>query len=221
MEKIIITGSEGLVGTSLKSHLKNKYEILDLDLKNGHNLNDEKFVKEFFNQNKANALINAFAIDDKEDFDNNHTSLNCTIEDFNQYLNTNVTSLFSVCREFIRNNNEGRIINFSSIYGLLSPKNIYGDREKFIGYGVSKAAVNQLTRHLAIHYPNFLINAIAPGGIENNQSKEFKKKYHTHTPLNRMMKVEELNALIDFLLSKNSTYTTGSIIKIDGGWTAW
>ena len=221
MEKIIFTGSEGLVGVSLKSHLKKKYEVLELDLQKGHDLSDEKFVKEFFAKNSAYALINAFALDDKDTLNNDHTSLDCSIEDFNQYLNINVTALFSVCREFIRNNNKGRIVNFSSIYGLISPKKIYGNSEKFIGYGVSKAAVNQLTRHLATHYPNFLVNAIAPGGINNNQSENFKKEYRDNVPLNRMMEVKELNALIDFLLSKNSSYTTGSVLKIDGGWTSW
>ena len=65
------------------------------------------------------------------------------------------------------------------------------------------------------------MNAIAPGGINNNQSEKFKKEYRDNVPLNRMMEVKELNALIDFLLSKNSSYTTGSVLKIDGGWTSW
>jgi len=221
MDKVIITGSEGLVGKSLKKHLQKNYKIISLDLIKGHNLNDENFVKDFFSRNPAFALINTFAIDDKENNKVEHTTLDCELSYFNKFLQTNITALLSVCREYIKNNDEGRIINFSSIYGHVSPQKIYGDKEKFIGYGVSKAGVNQLTRHLAVHYPNFLINAIAPGGIESNQSQKFKDLYNKHTPLSRMMNVKELNALVDFLLSKESKYTTGSVIKIDGGWTSW
>ena len=221
MDNIIIAGSEGLVGKSLKKHLKKSFNIISLDLAIGHDLNDEKFVKDFFTKNQAFALINTFAIDDKEDKKLQDTSLNCDLSEINKFLQTNITALLSVCREYIKNNNSGRIINFSSIYGQVSPKKIYGDKEKFIGYGISKAGVDQLTRHLAMHHPNFLINAISPGGIDNNQSEDFKKLYNKHTPLGRLMNVNELNALIDFLLSKESMYTTGSVIKIDGGWTSW
>lgn len=221
MDSIIIAGSEGLVGKSLEKHLKKTFNIISLDLSLGHDLNDEDFVKEFFSDLQAFALINTFAIDDKEDNKFQHSSLNCDLSQVNKFLQTNVTALLSVCREYIKNNNSGRIINFSSIYGQVSPKKIYGEKEKFIGYGISKAGVDQLTRHLAMHNPSFLINAISPGGIDNNQSEDFKNLYSEHTPLKRLMDVKELNALVDFLLSKQSMYTTGSILKIDGGWTSW
>ena len=159
MDNIIIAGSEGLVGKSLKKHLKKSFNIISLDLAIGHDLNDEKFVKDFFIKKSAFALINTFAIDDKEDKKLQGTSLNCDLSEINKFLQTNITALLSVCREYIKNNNSGRIINFSSIYGQVSPKKIYGEKEKFIGYGISKAGVDQLTRHLAMHHPNFLINA--------------------------------------------------------------
>ena len=104
-----------------------------------------------------------------------------SLESFNRYLNINVLSLFSVCREFARNNSKGTIVNFSSTYGITSPMpDLYpGKNEKHIGYGVPKAAVIQLTRHLAIHLaPNFTVNCVAPGGVKHEQDKNFIEKYY-------------------------------------------
>ena len=62
--KIIVTGSEGLIGTELCSYLSKKYKILKLDLILGHDLTDEEFVKNWFKKNKADALVNCFALND-------------------------------------------------------------------------------------------------------------------------------------------------------------
>ena len=60
--KIIITGSEGLIGKQLVKHLEKNHSILKLDLKLGHDLTDEKFVKRWFKGNKADCLVNCFAL---------------------------------------------------------------------------------------------------------------------------------------------------------------
>ena len=60
-----------------------------------------------------------------------------------------------------------------------------------------------------------------PGGVENNQSTEFIKQYSALTPMGRMMKKEEIIGLVKYLASDDSLYTTGSILKVDGGWSAW
>ena len=146
------------------------------------------------------------------------------LSSFEEYLKVNVISLFSVCREFARNNEGGSIVNFSSTYGLTSPlPHLYdGKNEKHIGYGVSKSAVVQLTKHLATHLaPNFRVNCIAPGGVKFKQDDEFIKNYSEHTPMGRMMNVSELNGLIDYLCSEASSYMTGETISVDGGWTKW
>ena len=135
----------------------------------------------------------------------------------------NLTSLFSVCREFIRNNERGNIVNFSSIYGLRSPDSrIYGVGEKPISYGASKAGVIQLSRHLAAHSaPNFRVNTIVLGGIFDNQDSEFVEKYSYKVPLGRMGLPSEILGAVEFLTSESSSYITGSSINIDGGWSVW
>jgi len=227
--KIIITGSRGLIGTSVTDYFKQKqYQVVECDLQLGHDLSDEQFVIDFFKNNKADYLINLFAL-------NHHieTSIepwkksnlfNISLESFNSYLYTNLVSLFSVCRQFAKNNSKGCIVNFSSTYGSVSPvpRMYKHDDEKHIAYGVSKAGVVQLTKHLATHLaPNIRVNCIAPGGVEAEQSDEFKYKYSVQTPLKRMMKSTELNGLLDYMCSDKSSYMTGETVKVDGGWTAW
>ena len=99
---------------------------------------------------------------------------------------------------------------------------MYEKFHKDIGYGVSKAGVLNLTKYLAVHLaPNIRVNSIVPGGIKLSQDKKFIKKYSELTPMNRMMNKKELNGLVDFLCSKESSYVTGSTITADGGYTAW
>ena len=224
MEKITITGSEGLLGKEISKFLGKKNKIYKLDLQLGHDLNDEKFVKEWFKKNHSDYLINCFAINDHISKDKRKSNLfNFPLEKFTDYLQTNVTTLFSVCREFARNNKKSGIINFSSTYGLVSPRpDMYNQSHKDIGYGVSKAAVINLSKYLAVHLaPNIRVNCVVPGGVMHNQSKKFVNTYSKYTPLKRMMKKDELNHLMDFLCSEKSSYSTGSTFVVDGGYTSW
>ena len=219
--KIIITGSEGLIGKELCKHLSKKNKILKLDLVLGHDLGNEKFVKKWFKDNKADALINCFAINDHIEKNNSKKNLfDIPLKQFSDYMDVNLTSLFSVCRQFAKNNKKGAIVNFSSTYGLVSPNpSLYSNFQKDVGYGVSKAGVINLTKFLAVHLaPNLRVNCVIPGGISFKQNSSFKKNYSKLTPMKRMMKKTELNGLIDYLCSKNSSYVTGSAITIDGGY---
>ena len=62
--RIIITGSEGLLGSEISKHLAKNNKVLNLDLILGHDLTNENFVKKWFKQNKADCLINCFALND-------------------------------------------------------------------------------------------------------------------------------------------------------------
>jgi NAD(P)-dependent dehydrogenase (short-subunit alcohol dehydrogenase family) len=224
LKQIIITGSEGYLGSSLCKFFKKKYKILKLDIKLGHDLTDEKFVKKWFKDNKSNYLINCFALNDHVNSKRkNNTLFEFPLSSFSNYLDVNLISLFSVCREFARNNKQGSIVNFSSILGLVSPRpDIYGDSHKDIGYTISKFGVIGMTKYLAVHLaPKIRVNCISPGGIHQNQSKEFIKKYSKLTPMGRMMKKEEVNGLVDYLCSDKSSYATGENFVMDGGYVCW
>jgi len=222
-KRIIVTGSEGLVGSSVVAHLKKDCKVLKLSCRFGHNLTDERFVKKWFAENKAEYLVNCYGLSDPVFIGKSRSSLfEISLKSVEEFLRTNVISLFSVCREFAKNKEAKGIINLSSIYGLVSPPpELYQGGEKHIGYSISKAAVIELTKHLAVHLaPRVRVNCIAPGGIRYKQGKEFIKRYSKHAPLGRMMENGELNGMISLLCSDLSSYMTGSVILIDGGWTS-
>ncbi|MCE5225612.1 MAG: SDR family oxidoreductase [Porphyromonadaceae bacterium] len=214
--KIIVTGSKGLIGTEVTRYLKEKHDVVEYDITLGHDLCSENSVRILF-KNQADALVNLFAINDHVVNGRKAGIYDVTLESVNDYLQTNVTSLFSVCREYARNNKKGCIVNFASTYALNAPL-----REKHIGYTTSKAAVVMLTKHLAVELaPDIRVNCIAPGGVLNNQPEEFIKYYSEEVPLKRMMSKGELNKIVEYLCSDDSSYVTGSVFSIDGGWTAW
>ncbi len=222
--KIVITGSEGIIGSELCKYFEKTDNVKKLDIKLGHDLLNESFVKNWFKNNKSDYLINCFALNDHvSSIKKKSTLYDSTLESFSCYLQTNLIALFSVCREFARNSKIGSIINFSSIYGSVSPNpTLYNKFHKDIGYGVSKAGVLNLTKYLAVHLaPKIRVNSIIPGGIELSQDQKFVKNYSKLVPMNRMMKKTELNGLVDYLCSKNSSYITGSAIAVDGGYMAW
>ena len=226
MQKVMITGSEGLIGREITHFLKkNGHKVIKCSRSLGQDLTNEKFVKKWFKKNKANHLVNLFGLNEhivNEKSEESTDLFDVSLKSFSKHLNLNVTSLFSVCREYARNNRKGNIINFSSIYGVVSPdpKMYQHGKHKHAGYTVSKSAVIHLTKYLAVHLsPKIRVNCIVPGGIINNQSENFVKKYSSKSLLGRMMNVKEINGMVKFLCSDEASYCTGAQFVIDGGYT--
>lgn len=223
---IIITGNKGLIGSFLqKSLIKLGYEVIGFDIEN--DLTDTNVVTSLMEKyNHSKYLINAFALNDHINKNNQDQTAGNNNDDslgiFKKYMDINVTTLFSVCDNFIKSRKTGHIINFSSIYGLVSPNpKLYPiDNPKQVGYSTSKSAVISLSAYLAAHYaPEFLVNTLALGGIYNDQNNQFIEQYSKNVPLGRMMRIDELIPAILFLLAPNNTYMTGSVLTIDGGYS--
>ncbi len=219
-----VTGSHGVIGQALVAELSRcGVDVTELDLALGHDLSDEAFVTEWFHDHPTDVLINLFAENDHVDKRGHEakTYLEYPVARFDAFMRTNVTSLFLVCREYLRNNPDGVVVNFASIYGVsVPPRGLIPDREKSIAYGVSKAAVIQLTKHLAVYAaPRARVNCVVPGGVEASQPATFLDAYSRQAPLGRMATAHDVTSAVLYLMSPAAAYVTGSSIVVDGGWT--
>ena len=189
----------------------------------------KKIVKKF---NKINVLINCVAKDyipkknKKRFFSLESLPLNI----WNRDIEVGLSSLFiatKIIGSLIKKNKEGgSIINLSSDLGIISPdQRIYKKLNfvKPITYSAIKHGVIGITKYTATYWAKYNIrcNSVAPGGMYNNQNKNFLKEIKKLIPLNRLGRINEYNKLILFLASDSSSYITGSTIVIDGGRTSW
>ena len=155
-------------------------------------------------------------------------------ESFDKVMDVNVKGAYLCCQvfgEIMSRQKKGNIINVSSIYGLVSPRqDIYEFRRKQnktfykpVAYSISKSAIYNLTRYLATYWAkdNIRVNTITFAGVYNKQPDEFLNEYYKHIPFGRMMNINEAVGPIIFLASDASSYMTGSNLIVDGGWTAW
>jgi len=122
-------------------------------------------------------------------------------------------------------NKNGSIVNISSFYSVNVPDNrVYEDGTipTSLIYASSKAALNYITKYMAVRYAqdNIIVNAILAGGVGDNlrQTDGFVDKYCYRTPMNKMAKISDFNSAIDFFVSENNRYCTGQLLAVDGGW---
>ncbi|WP_341913853.1 SDR family oxidoreductase [Ferrovibrio terrae] len=118
------------------------------------------------------------------------------------------------------------VVNISSMYGAVAVNpGLYADPTAAapIHYGVVKAALNHLTRELAVRLAGrgIRVNAVGFGGIEGRVDATFKENYARLCPAGRMVSPEEIAGPVDFLLSDAAGAVTGVTLPADGGWTLW
>jgi|TARA_B100000795_G_C22794359_1_gene438605 NAD(P)-dependent dehydrogenase (short-subunit alcohol dehydrogenase family) len=223
--KIIVAGSEGLLGQVLCKSLSEEYDVIPLDIKNGHDITNQEKIRDILKNHKnAYGLVNLFAINPQPN-EINLKPEEISLDSLRDYMEVNVIALYSICIEFSKICCENAsIVNFSSIHGVLSPKHFIYENNfvKHPGYTISKSAVLGLSKYLATYFSSSIrVNTIISGGVENKQSDVFIKNYSQMTPLNRMMDKSEISSSVKYLLSKDSSYVTGSEVVVDGGWTSW
>jgi 2-keto-3-deoxy-L-fuconate dehydrogenase len=156
------------------------------------------------------------------------TILDCSEEDWDFSFDLNVKSMYRTCRAFLPAMlaaKKGSIINMSS-----GASSIKGAPNRFV-YGATKAAVIGLTKSLAADFirQGIRVNAICPGTVESPSLEEriaalgdiekARKEFIARQPMGRLGKPEEIGALAVYLASDESSFTTGQIHIVDGGWT--
>lgn len=167
---------------------------------------------------KIDILINSAGINIRGPIDE------VSVEDFEKVMRVNVNGTWLCCRAvtpWMKKQGSGRIINLSSALGLIG----LADRTP---YTASKGAVVQLTRALAVELApyNILVNAICPGpfltdmNIPIRHSADARKIIVGATALGRWAELREIQGAAIFLASDASSYMVGSILSVDGGWTA-
>ena len=150
-------------------------------------------------------------------------------ETWKKNVDMHLNGYFLCCQkicEYMKKKKEGVVINFGSIYGVVAPKFfIYKGTSLTTpaAYSAIKGGIISFTRYLATYYApyNIRVNAICPGGVFNNPNEKFLENYNKNTPLGRMAQPEEIAGPTLFLASDASSYITGQILIVDGGWTTW
>jgi len=147
-------------------------------------------------------------------------------EDFDRLLNVNVRSVYLVTRAFLpllfaaaeHHEAVGAIVNIGSVSGMV---------------GIKQRFAYSMTRQLAVEYPKTLrVNAVCPGTVQTPFVEGYLEKFHKHNkeetraelrarqPIGRLGKPEEVASLVRYLASDEAAFVSGSLVTIDGGWTA-
>ena len=165
---------------------------------------------------QIDVLVNNFGTSNPgKDLDFAHTDPQIFLDT----VNLNLRSVFMASQAAVRHmaQNGGSIINISSVGGLVP------DISQ-IAYGTSKAAINYLTKLIAVQEARHHIrcNAVLPGmtateAVEKHLSDEFRNLFLKHIPLGRMGLPEEIAEAVCYFAGDASAYTTGQILTVSGG----
>jgi NAD(P)-dependent dehydrogenase (short-subunit alcohol dehydrogenase family) len=160
---------------------------------------------------------------------------NLSKEDWDQQIAVGLTGAFICSKYFgsrMANIKKGVILNISSDLSVISPdQRIYKvagvdlalQPVKPLTYSVIKTGLIGMTMYLSTYWSpdGVRVNTLSPGGVYENQDKEFVNKINNLIPLGRMARNDEYRSAVQFLCSSASEYMTGQNIVIDGGRSVW
>ncbi len=240
---VIVGGSSGIGEAAVKKFLAKDFFVYNFDI--AHSDIEATHLKNIYCDVRQNTSITSAVnevLDETKTIDvlvysaGIHLSRNIeatTENDFFNVLNTNLVGCFFVVKAIVpimKANQQGSIV-------------LLGSDQSFIAkphstiYGVTKAAIAQMAKSIALDYASFGIraNCVCPGSVETPLFREAIEKYNARTgkplseieqeeaacqPLNRIGTPEEIAEVIYFLASDKASFVTGALWAVDGGYTA-
>jgi NAD(P)-dependent dehydrogenase (short-subunit alcohol dehydrogenase family) len=201
---------------SIKGKVKNSANLFTMD----GDVTDATFRKSLIdrvtlNWGKLDVLVNNVGTNIRKKF------VEYTEEEYRKLFEVNLFSMVEISRlsyALLKKSNDASVINIASVAGSF-------DVQTGPPYGMTKAAIIQLTKHLAAEwaFDNIRVNCVSPWYIETPLTEavlaqpERLKKILERTPLNRVGKPEEVANLVTYLAMDKASYITGQNIMVDGG----
>lgn len=244
----LVTGGASGIGNAIATRFGQEgADVVVADVRRDPKLDDERSVFDRLDEAKADSLFVKCDVSDPDEAEravertieefgrldvlvNNagiyyqYEAHETPVEDWDEILDINTRGLFLCSKAALPELREssGKIINLSSIFGLVGGA-------QSAAYCASKGAVSNLTRQMAIDYADdeVNVNALAPGVIKTAQNKEWRDNnpdviadWEDSTPWPRFGEAEDVADAALFLASDESDFCTGTILSVDGGWTA-
>ena len=229
MKTVIITGANKGIGLASSRLLSKKYNIIGIARKKIHNFPGTFIACDLSNEAEINELCEfikkkykkIYGIVNNAGASYGQSVKNFDLKTFDKSINLNLRAAIHLSKEFVDQmikNKEGRVINIASRAAL--------GRENRTSYSAAKSGLYGFTRTWALELAkhNITVNTISPGPIltelqkkNNNQSKNYKKKFLSQNPMGRFGKPEEVANAVDFFISEKSSFITGQCLYVCGG----
>jgi 3-oxoacyl-[acyl-carrier protein] reductase len=213
-ERLLRDGLEVIAtGTQESANHPNGASYYSVDFMNERSTNE--FIT-YLKHQKIDILINNAGINKIGEF------ANIAIDDFDRILRVNLRTPFQLCQAVIPNmkqNNWGRIVNLTSIFGNIT-------KEYRAPYSSSKFGLDGMTAALAaeVSEEGILANSVGPGFIDTELTRSVLgddgiSELKDRIPMKRLGQVEEIASLVSWLVSDENTYMSGQNLMIDGGFS--